>query len=122
MANLNWAQCPAAESIPGKRSGAWVFKPFDARLIPCAAVGVFNEQGARFIDGGKVAFRQFNAGFFAEINELLQQVEPGSRTVSDRIGHFLAFFSNSSTSSSTALSSSSRCKSLKRITPRSSNT
>ena len=26
MANLDWAQCPAVESIPGKRSGAWVFK------------------------------------------------------------------------------------------------
>jgi len=26
MATLDWAQCPAVESIPGKRSGAWVFK------------------------------------------------------------------------------------------------
>ena len=26
MAILDWSQCPAAESIPGKRSGAWVFK------------------------------------------------------------------------------------------------
>ena len=26
MANLNWSQCPAVESIPGKRSGAWVFR------------------------------------------------------------------------------------------------
>ena len=27
MANsLNWARCPAVESIPGKRSGAWVFR------------------------------------------------------------------------------------------------
>jgi uncharacterized protein (DUF433 family) len=25
MANLDWAQCPAVESIPGKVSGAWVF-------------------------------------------------------------------------------------------------
>lgn len=23
---LDWSQCPALESIPGKRSGAWVFK------------------------------------------------------------------------------------------------
>ena len=23
---LEWSQCPAVESIPGKRSGAWVFK------------------------------------------------------------------------------------------------
>ena len=26
MANLDWSLCPAVESIPGKRSGAWVFK------------------------------------------------------------------------------------------------
>ncbi len=24
-AALDWSQCPAVESIPGKRSGAWVF-------------------------------------------------------------------------------------------------
>ncbi len=26
MAQLDWSQCPAVESIPGKVSGAWVFK------------------------------------------------------------------------------------------------
>ncbi len=26
MAALDWSQCPAVESIPGRRSGAWVFK------------------------------------------------------------------------------------------------
>jgi uncharacterized protein (DUF433 family) len=26
MAALDWSQCSAVESIPGKRSGAWVFK------------------------------------------------------------------------------------------------
>ncbi len=26
MAKLDWSQCPAVESVPGKRSGAWVFK------------------------------------------------------------------------------------------------
>ena len=26
MANHDWSQCPAVESIPGKRSGAWVFR------------------------------------------------------------------------------------------------
>jgi uncharacterized protein (DUF433 family) len=30
MAALDWSQCPAVESIPGKVSGAWVFK--DTRL------------------------------------------------------------------------------------------
>ncbi len=26
MAGLDWSQCPAVESVPGKRSGAWVFR------------------------------------------------------------------------------------------------
>jgi uncharacterized protein (DUF433 family) len=26
MAALDWSQCPIVESIPGKVSGAWVFK------------------------------------------------------------------------------------------------
>jgi uncharacterized protein (DUF433 family) len=30
MANLDWSQCAAVESIPGKVSGAWVFK--DTRM------------------------------------------------------------------------------------------
>ncbi len=34
-ATLDWSQCPAVESIPGKLSGAWVFK--DTRL-PVATV------------------------------------------------------------------------------------
>jgi uncharacterized protein (DUF433 family) len=24
--SLDWSQCPAVESVPGKRSGAWVFR------------------------------------------------------------------------------------------------
>lgn len=35
MASLDWSQCPAVESVPGKLSGAWVFK--DTRL-PVATV------------------------------------------------------------------------------------
>jgi uncharacterized protein (DUF433 family) len=26
MSNLDWSQCPAVESVPGKVSGAWVFR------------------------------------------------------------------------------------------------
>ena len=26
VTTLDWSQCPAVESIPGKRSGAWVFR------------------------------------------------------------------------------------------------
>ena len=32
---LDWSQCPAVESVPGKLSGAWVFR--DTR-IPVSAV------------------------------------------------------------------------------------
>jgi uncharacterized protein (DUF433 family) len=32
---LDWSQCPAVESVPGRRSGAWVFK--DTRM-PVATV------------------------------------------------------------------------------------
>ena len=35
MATLDWSQCTAVESIPGKVSGAWVFK--DTRM-PVATV------------------------------------------------------------------------------------
>jgi uncharacterized protein (DUF433 family) len=35
MTSLDWSQCPAVESIPGKVSGAWVFR--DTRL-PVATV------------------------------------------------------------------------------------
>ena len=35
MTSLDWSQCPAVESIPGKVSGAWVFK--DTRM-PVATV------------------------------------------------------------------------------------
>jgi uncharacterized protein (DUF433 family) len=30
MPNLDWSQCSAVESVPGKVSGAWVFK--DTRM------------------------------------------------------------------------------------------
>ncbi len=29
-ATLDWSQCPAVESVPGRRNGAWVFK--DTRM------------------------------------------------------------------------------------------
>lgn len=32
---LDWAKCPAVESVPGKLSGAWVFR---GTRIPVAAV------------------------------------------------------------------------------------
>jgi uncharacterized protein (DUF433 family) len=43
MATLDWSQCPAVESIPGKVSGAWVFK--DTRM-PVSLVFENLEAGA----------------------------------------------------------------------------
>jgi uncharacterized protein (DUF433 family) len=43
MATLEWSQCPAVESIPGKVSGAWVFK--DTRM-PVSLVFENLEAGA----------------------------------------------------------------------------
>jgi len=44
MAALDWSQCPAVESIPGKVSGAWVF--MDTRM-PVSLVFENLETGAR---------------------------------------------------------------------------
>ena len=35
IATLDWSQCSAVESVPGRRSGAWVFK--DTRM-PVATI------------------------------------------------------------------------------------
>ena len=43
MAALDWSQCPAVESIPGKVSGAWVFK---GTRMPVSTVFENLESGA----------------------------------------------------------------------------
>jgi uncharacterized protein (DUF433 family) len=43
MAALDWSQCPAVESIPGKVSGAWLFK---GTRMPVAIVFQNLESGA----------------------------------------------------------------------------
>jgi uncharacterized protein (DUF433 family) len=35
MASLDWAQCPAVESIPGKVSGVWLFR---GTRVPVSAI------------------------------------------------------------------------------------
>jgi uncharacterized protein (DUF433 family) len=40
---LDWSQCPAVESVPGKMSGAWVFK---GTRMPVIAVFENLEAGA----------------------------------------------------------------------------
>ncbi len=46
-ARLDWSQCSAIESVPGKRSGAWVFK--DTRM-PVATVFANLASGASIDD------------------------------------------------------------------------
>lgn len=51
---LDWSQCPAVESVPGKVSGAWVFR---GTRIPVSAVfenledGLTIDEIARMFDG-----------------------------------------------------------------------
>ena len=35
MTNIDWSQCPVLESIPGKVSGAWVFR---GTRVPVSAI------------------------------------------------------------------------------------
>ena len=42
MAALDWSQCLAVESVPGKMSGAWVFR---GTRMPVATVFAGLEQG-----------------------------------------------------------------------------
>jgi len=51
MSTLDWSQCPAVESVPGKLSGAWVLK--DTRM-PASAI-----------------FKNFEAG--SDIDEIVEQ-------------------------------------------------
>lgn len=47
MANLNWSQCPAVESVPGKVSGAWVLR---GTRMPVSAIFENIEAGANIND------------------------------------------------------------------------
>ncbi len=61
MAALDWSQCPAVESVPGRLSGAWVFR--DTRM-PISAVFENLEAGAtieEIIEQFDVTREQINA-------------------------------------------------------------
>jgi uncharacterized protein (DUF433 family) len=67
MAALDWSQCPAVESMPGRLGGSWVFR--DTRM-PVSAVFENLEAGASFdeiIDQFDVTREQIQAvlGFAA---------------------------------------------------------
>ncbi len=61
MAALDWSQCPAVESVPGRLSGAWVFR--DTRM-PVSTVFLNLEAGAtveEIIEQFDVTREQINA-------------------------------------------------------------
>jgi uncharacterized protein (DUF433 family) len=47
MATLDWSQCPAVESVPGRLSGAWVLK---GTRMPVSAIFENLEAGANIDD------------------------------------------------------------------------
>jgi hypothetical protein len=58
---INWSQCPAIERIPGKVSGAWLFKN---TRVPVKALFENIEGGAtiqEFLRGVKILFDQDTA-------------------------------------------------------------
>jgi len=67
MASLDWSQCPAVESIPGKVSGAWVLKGTRTPV--------------------RVLFENLEAGM--SIDEVIEQF-PVSREQIDRLMAFVA--------------------------------
>jgi len=69
MATLDWSQCPAVESIPGKVSGAWVLKGTRTPV--------------------KVLFENLEAGM--SIEEVMEQF-PVTR---EQIDHLMAFVARS---------------------------
>jgi uncharacterized protein (DUF433 family) len=61
MASLDWSQCPAVESVPGRLSGAWVFR---GTRMPVSAVFENLEEGAtvdEIIEQFDVTREQINA-------------------------------------------------------------
>ena len=87
MATLDWSQCPVVESIPGKVSGAWVFK--DTRL-PVSVVFENLEAGAtideitdwfhvtrdKVVNVLEFAARSLDAPRHAEITSLVVDAHP----------------------------------------------
>jgi uncharacterized protein (DUF433 family) len=84
MATLDWSQCPAVESIPGKRSGAWVFR--DTRM-PVSAVFENLEAGSsieEIIEQFHVTREQIQAVLtFAARSLDAPPVPTGARTAND---------------------------------------
>jgi uncharacterized protein (DUF433 family) len=77
MATLDWSQCPAVECVPGRLSGAWVFR--DTRT-PVSAVFENLEAGAsidEIIDQFDITREQVNA----VLEFAARSLDPTPRTV-----------------------------------------
>ena len=71
MPTLDWSQCPAVESVPGRLSGAWVFR--NTRM-PVSAVFENLEAGATIDE----IIEQFDISR-EQINEVLEFAAPQPR-------------------------------------------
>jgi len=85
MATLDWSQCPAVESVPGRLSGAWVFR--DTRM-PVSAVFENLEAGAtidEIIEQFDISREQINAVLeFAARSSAAQTLAPAGSSVDAR--------------------------------------
>ena len=82
MPTLDWSQCPAVESIPGKVSGAWVFK--DTRM-PVATVFENLEAGLsvhEVMEEFSVSREQINAVLHFAAKSLGTPIRPPAHTPS----------------------------------------
>ena len=86
MATLDWSQCPAVESIPGTRSGAWVFR---GTRTPVSTVfeNLQDMSVDELIDEFGVTREQVEAvlQFAAQSTELILIGHPGDRANSLRV-------------------------------------
>jgi len=84
MAILDWSQCPAVESIPGKVSGAWVFR---GTRMPVATVFENLEAGSsieEIIEQFHVTREQIQAVLeFAARSLDARPIPAGGATVTD---------------------------------------
>ena len=85
MPALDWSQCPAVESVPGRLSGAWVFR--DTRM-PVSAVFENLEAGAtidEIIEQFDISREQINAVLeFAARSSAAQTLAPAGSSVDAR--------------------------------------
>ena len=101
MASLDWSQCPAVESVPGKVSGAWVLK---GTRMPVSAIFENLEAGANLDDimkwydgldreqvkaGIEFAARSLDKASFLELYSRLEKTQSGSEGSKQISGHIV---------------------------------